>query len=83
MLKTALPPGAGTATRVIAIASAFPGEGKTTTGLCLGRTLARAGVSVAIVDCDLRRRTINRLLAEPPRAGLLEVYRERPRWRTC
>jgi len=73
VLKTALPPGAGTATRVIAIASAFPGEGKTTTGLCLGRTLARAGVSVAIVDCDLRRRTINRLLAEPPRAGLLDV----------
>ena len=60
--------------RILAVASAYPGEGKTTTCLCLGRALARGGDGdVVVVDCDLRRRTINRLLAEAPRKGLIEV----------
>jgi len=73
VLKAALLSGDGPQHRVIAVASAFSGEGKTTTSLCLARTLARGGGSVVIVDCDLRRRTINRLLAEAPRAGLLDI----------
>jgi capsular exopolysaccharide synthesis family protein len=58
---------------VIAITSALPGEGKTTTSLCLARTAALQGARVVVVDCDLRRRTVNRLLRADPATGLLEV----------
>jgi capsular exopolysaccharide synthesis family protein len=63
----------GEPVRVIAVTSSLPGEGKTTTSLCLGRTAALQGQRVIIVDCDLRRRTVNRLLRTEPKAGLLEV----------
>lgn len=58
---------------VVAVTSALPGEGKTTTSVCLGRTAALQGARVIIVDCDLRRRTVNHLLRSEPAAGLLEV----------
>jgi len=63
----------GEPVRVIAVTSSLPGEGKTTTSLCLGRTAALQGQRVIVVDCDLRRRTVNRLLHAEPKAGLLEV----------
>jgi exopolysaccharide transport family protein len=63
----------GEPVRVIAITSALPGEGKTTTSLCLARTAALQGARVVVVDCDLRRRTVNRLLRADPATGLLEV----------
>ena len=56
----------------LALTSALPGEGKTTTCLGLGRIMARLGASVVVVDCDLRRRTMSRLIA-PGGAGLLDV----------
>jgi exopolysaccharide transport family protein len=59
--------------RVVAVASALPGEGKTTTAFCLGRTMAMSGSSAVVVDCDLRRRNINRLLGDEPQVGLMEV----------
>ncbi len=59
--------------RVVAITSALPGEGKTTTAFCLGRSMALAGTSTVVVDCDLRRRNINRLLGADPEVGLIEV----------
>ena len=63
----------GQAVKVIAITSSPPGEGKTTTALCLARTMALSGSSVVVVDCDLRQRSINRMLSAEPTAGLLEV----------
>lgn len=63
----------GEPVKVIAITSALPGEGKTTTAVCLARSIAMQGRKVLIVDCDLRRRTVNRLLHEEPSIGLLEV----------
>jgi succinoglycan biosynthesis transport protein ExoP len=59
--------------RTVAITSALPGEGKTTTCICLGRVMAMGGTSTVVVDCDLRRRTVNRLFSEEPSVGLLEV----------
>ncbi len=59
--------------KVIAVASSLPNEGKTTTAICLARTIALSGTSVVMVDCDLRQRSINRALKLQPSVGLLEV----------
>jgi exopolysaccharide transport family protein len=59
--------------KVILVTSALPGEGKTTTTFCLGRSMATAGTKVVVVDCDLRRRNINALLDVEPPVGLIEV----------
>jgi capsular exopolysaccharide synthesis family protein len=59
--------------KVVAITSALPGEGKTLTATCLARTAALQGRRVLIVDCDLRRRAVNRMLHTEPQVGLLEV----------
>lgn len=63
----------GEPVKVVALTSSLPGEGKTTTTICLGRAAALQGLKVVIVDCDLRRQTINRMFDEAPSAGLLEV----------
>lgn len=61
-------------TKVVAITSALPGDGKTTTTLCLGRVSAMAGSSTIVVDCDLRRRLLTKgVLDGDPEAGLLEL----------
>jgi hypothetical protein len=39
----------------VAISSCFSGEGKTTTSLNLGHSLAQAGFSVLIIEADMRR----------------------------
>ena len=59
--------------RVIALTSSLPGEGKTTTALCLARVLGLAGSSVIVVDCDLRRRGVRQVLKNDPEVGLIEV----------
>jgi capsular exopolysaccharide synthesis family protein len=63
----------GEPVKVVALTSSLPGEGKTTTTICLGRAAALQGLKVVIVDCDLRRQTIKRMFDEAPSAGLLEV----------
>ena len=59
--------------RVIAVTSSLPGEGKTTTAFCLGRAMAMSGSRTVVVDCDVRRSNINRLLGQEPAVGLMEV----------
>lgn len=63
----------GEPVRVLMVTSALPDEGKTTTAVALGRSAAQAGSRVCIVDCDLRRRNVNRLLGVEPPKGLLDV----------
>ena len=48
--------------KVIAICSALPREGKTTTAVSLARTLAMSGVSTVFVDCDVRRHSASDIL---------------------
>lgn len=64
---------AGVPVRIVAITSAVPEEGKTTTSICLTRVIAMGGTSVVLVDCDLRRRSANVLITDEPEVGLIEV----------
>ncbi|MBL8551575.1 MAG: AAA family ATPase [Hyphomonadaceae bacterium] len=67
--------------RVVAITSALPAEGKTTMSICLARIAAMSGQSVIVVDCDLRRRSLNAFLEREPRQGLLQVLSREASWR--
>ena len=58
---------------VIAVTSALPGEGKTTTTIALGRIAAQAADRVLAIDCDLRRRGLSMGLAPDAPTGMLEV----------
>lgn len=61
-IRTFLTLSPGTRPRAIAVTSALPGEGKTTTSLCLALTTAAEGVNAILVDADLRRRGASRLI---------------------
>lgn len=67
--------------KVVAVTSASPGEGKTTLSLSLARLAALSGERVLVVDCDVRRRSLNDLLNIAPSAGLLEVLVGQRHWR--
>lgn len=59
---------------VIALTSAIPGEGKTTTAAALGRAIAMAHQSVVVVDCDLVRTQLSRMFdLNQGEAGLQEA----------
>ena len=59
--------------KVVAITSALPGEGKTTTTYSLGRISAMSGSKTIILDCDLRRRLLTKAAAPDAQKGLMEV----------
>lgn len=60
--------------RVVAVTSAFPGDGKTTLALALARQCARSGRRTLLIDADLRRRSLDRLLAVPAdQPGLVQI----------
>ena len=59
--------------KVIAIASALPLEGKTTTALCLARTFAMAGAKTVLVDADLRRHAASDIMLEGREGYLHDV----------
>lgn len=66
--------------KIVAVTSALPGEGKTTSSLCLARIAAMSGEKVILVDCDLRRRGLNDLLDIDPEFGLLDVLSGARHW---
>lgn len=61
-VRTFLTLSPGKRPRAIAITSALPGEGKTTTSVCLARTAAAEGARTILVDADFRRRGSSELL---------------------
>ncbi|HEY3697187.1 polysaccharide biosynthesis tyrosine autokinase [Phenylobacterium sp.] len=61
------------AIKVIAITSALPGEGKTTTSICFARAACRAGARVLLVDCDVRMHSLTHAMGISASAGLLEA----------
>ncbi|MDB5539304.1 MAG: hypothetical protein JWQ89_1031 [Devosia sp.] len=57
---------------VIVVSSAAPREGKTTVALSLARAYALSGMSALLVDCDLRKPSVHRMLGMEASEGLLE-----------
>lgn len=59
--------------KVIQITSPKPGDGKTTTSTNLAVASARAGQSVLLIDCDLRRPRVHRFFDLPNEVGFTTV----------
>ncbi|MCK4861299.1 MAG: hypothetical protein KAS85_05240 [Rhodobacteraceae bacterium] len=57
---------------VIVIASTVPAEGKSNTSIALGRTYASSGLRTLLIDCDLRKPRIHRILGTEPDSGMLQ-----------
>ena len=74
---------AGTPPKTVALMSAVPHEGKTTTTLALGRQCAESGAQVLIVDADLRRRALTTHLETPVVKGLVELVEGRATLEEC
>ncbi|MET0547012.1 MAG: polysaccharide biosynthesis tyrosine autokinase [Caulobacterales bacterium] len=66
--------------KVVAVTSAMPGEGKTTTSICLTRVAGLSGQRTIVVECDLRRRSLNGVLGLKPERGILQVLRGETTW---
>lgn len=63
----------GRQSTVIEITSALMGEGKTTTVVNLGYTIARyLGKRTLLIDCDFQRPALHHFAMAPARAGLVE-----------
>jgi capsular exopolysaccharide synthesis family protein len=65
--------GMGSAVKVVALTSALPAEGKTTTALSLARVLAMSGQRILIIDCDVRRAKLRQMTDGGTGVGLVEV----------
>jgi exopolysaccharide transport family protein len=63
----------GRQVKVVTVTSSLPSEGKTTASVCIARISSQMGQQVVVVDCDIRRRNINRALGFEPEHGLLEL----------
>ena len=71
MLRTSvLLSSAGKPPKTILFTSGQPGDGKTTTAVNTGVSLAQLGARVLLIDCDLRRPTLHRALRIPKQHGL-------------
>jgi capsular exopolysaccharide synthesis family protein len=69
--------------KVVAITSALPDEGKTTISMCLARVAAMSGQRVVVVDCDLRKQSINDVLDVETDVGILQVLAGEAPWRSA
>jgi capsular exopolysaccharide synthesis family protein len=61
--------------KVLVFTSPLPGEGKTTTAVNLALTLSQRGLSVCLVDADMRRPQVHEVFQLPREPGLSEVLR--------
>lgn len=69
--------------KVVAITSALPDEGKTTISMCLARVAAMSGQKVVVVDCDLRKQSINDVIDIETEVGILQVLAGEAPWRSA
>jgi len=71
-LRTSILLSASPVPKSILITSALPGEGKTSTVVNLGSTLASLGSRVVIVDCDMRRPACHRSTGVENKPGFVQ-----------
>jgi capsular exopolysaccharide synthesis family protein len=69
--------------KVVAVTSALPDEGKTTISMCLARVAAMSGQRVCVVDCDLRKQSINDVIDIEADVGILQVLAGEAPWRSA
>ncbi len=69
--------------KVVAVTSALPDEGKTTISMCLARVAAMSGQRVIVVDCDLRKQSINDVIDIETDTGILQVLAGEAPWRSA
>lgn len=62
--------------RTVMVTSSVPAEGKTTTAVNMAVTMADSGMRVLILDTDLRRPNVHRVLKMERGTGLADVLRE-------
>jgi len=67
--------------KTIAITSSMPGEGKSTLAFSLAATLADLGARTLLVDCDLRRPMVARIMHLPNNQGLSNVLATNQPWK--
>jgi polysaccharide biosynthesis transport protein len=63
------------APRTVLVTSSQPKEGKTTLASCLARICAISGKRAVIVEADLRKPNVHRVMGVPQSPGLTEFYR--------
>jgi capsular exopolysaccharide synthesis family protein len=62
--------------KVVLVTSSLQSEGKTVFATSLARSVARSGGKSLLVDCDLRRPSIAKLMVTDAEPGLLDVFSE-------
>jgi polysaccharide biosynthesis transport protein len=72
-LRASLGVGPGNPCRIVAVTSALPHEGKTTTAVCLARSAALNGLRVLLIDCDFRQRSVAMALKAEALHGVADV----------
>jgi capsular exopolysaccharide synthesis family protein len=81
-LRTAIVASSGTdATRLIAVTSTQPLEGKTTTAVNIALALAIGGARVLLIDADMRRPSLHKAIRLPNDRGLSELLAGKSRMR--
>lgn len=75
-IRTSLMLSGPVAPQTIIVTSSVPGEGKTSLTLALGRSAAKAGQRVVVIDCDMRRPSIHEELDTPNLRGLAEYLED-------
>jgi len=69
------------ATKVIAVTSASPGEGRTLTSVNLAISLAQSGLKTLLVEADLRRPAFARIFGIEEQTGLTDIVLGNFPWR--
>ncbi len=65
---------------VVAFTAAVANEGASTAALCTAISASQQGLSVVVIDCDLRRRSLTRSLGFDPDEGLVDACEEPSQW---
>ncbi len=74
---------AGAEKKIVAISSATPADGKSTTSANLAITIAQTGSTVALVDADLRRPTLHKMFKVANTDGLSNILSKQSSVENC